>query len=125
QGRGAAAAGGAFGAVNAYAYGDCGPGAAPDVSIVIVTGAIPPAVPASVPQPSVRIVLNTTPDKIPAEAQTLTVTADAAKGGPNALALSCPVVGDCVPAQMGTMTIQRRSDDGALGGTYAITWPGA
>jgi len=126
-GRGVAGRGpgaGGPGPVNAYAYADCGPANAATVHVVVVTGPIPAAVPASTPQPSVKLVFNTAADHF-AEAQTVTISADAAKGGPNALALSCPVVGDCVPAQSGTISIQRRAEDGALAGNYQATWPGS
>jgi hypothetical protein len=121
-GRGAAAGGSV--PINAYAYAECGPANAPAVHLVVLTGPIPAAVPASTPQPSVKLVFNTSVDHF-AEAQTVTISTDAAKGGPNALALSCPVVGDCVPAQSGTVSIQRRADDGALAGSYQATWPGS
>ncbi len=112
------------GPVNAYAYAECGPANLPAVHLVVVTGPVPATVPASTPQPSVKLVLNTSVDRL-SELQSITVSADAGKGGPNALALSCPVVGECVAALSGTIAIQRRAEDGALTGTYQATWPGA
>lgn len=126
-GRGAGGRGpgaGGPGPVNAYAYAECGPANAPAVHLVVLTGPIPAAIPASTPQPSVKLVFNTGADAF-ADAKTVTISADAAKGGPNALALSCPVVGECVAAQSGTVSIQRRAEDGALTGNYQATWPGA
>ncbi len=126
-GRGAAQAGGPGGAgpVNAYAYADCNAANAPVVSLVVVTGPVPVTVPASTPQPSVKFVLNTNVDGLSGvSGQSIALSPEAGKGGPNALALSCPVVGDCVPAQSGTVSIQRRAEDGALTGTYQATWPG-
>jgi hypothetical protein len=117
------AAGGA-GPVNAYAYADCSSSNAPVVSVVVVTGPVPANVPASTPQPSVKFVLNASLEGLSAP-QSIGLSPDAAKGGPNAMALSCPVVGDCVPAGSGTLSIQRRADDGALWGNYQATWPGA
>ena len=111
------------GPVNAYAYAECGASNAPAVHLVIVTGAVPAAVPASTPQPSVKLVLNTPVDKLADSAATLTVTADGVKGGPNAGAFSCPVVGDCVPAQSGSISVQRDAD-GAIFGNYQATWTG-
>ena len=71
-GGGAAGAAAAGGPVNAYAYADCSASNTPTISIVVVTGAIPAAVPASVPQPSVRLVLHTPVDQL-AKPQSLTV----------------------------------------------------
>jgi hypothetical protein len=114
---------GAAGPVNAYAHADCSASNTPTLNIIVITGPVPAAVPASVPQPSVKIVLHTPAEQL-ATQQSITVSADATKGGPNALALSCPVVGDCVPAQSGTVSVQR-AEDGALFGNYQATWPGA
>jgi hypothetical protein len=122
-GRGQAAGGGTSTPLNAYAYADCGPANTPTVQIVVVTGPIPATIPAAAPQPSVKITLNGPPDRLTATQQSITVSADAAKGGPNALMMSCPVVGDCVPAESGTVSVQRR-EDGALTGNYQATWTG-
>jgi hypothetical protein len=121
RGGGGAGTSAAAGPVNAYAYADCSASNTPVISIVVVTGAIPAAVPASVPQPSVRIVLHTPATQL-ATQQSITLSPDATKGGPNALALSCPVVGDCVPASAGNVSVQR-AEDGALFGSYQATWP--
>ena len=122
--RGDTAGRGGPGPINAYAHADCSASNAPTVQIVVVTGPVPAAVPAAAPQPSVKLVFNTTVDKLVGQ-QSLTISPDAAKGGPNVLALSCPVVGDCVPAQSGTISMERRADDGAIVGTYQSTWPGS
>jgi hypothetical protein len=123
-GRGPSGVAAGPGPVNAYAYADCGPANAPAVSLVIVTGPVPATIPASTPQPSVKIVLNTSLDGLSTQ-PSIAISSDASKGGPHALALSCPVVGDCVPAESGTVSIQRRPEDGALTGNYQATWPGA
>jgi len=111
------------GPLNAYAYAECGASNATAVHLVIVTGPVPAAVPASTPQPSVKLVFNVAADKLSESAQSLTVSADGVKGGPNAGAFSCPVVGDCVPAQSGTISVQRGAD-GAIFGNYQATWTG-
>ena len=122
-GGGAAAGAGAGGAgpINAYAYADCSAANAPVVSVVIVTGAVPAAVPASTPQPSVKLVFNESSEAL--AGKTIEFSPDAAKGGPTALALSCPVVGDCVPARMGSVALERGAD-GSITGVYSATWPG-
>jgi hypothetical protein len=111
------------GPTNGYAYADCSTANTPTVRLVIVTGAIPAAIPASTPQPSVVLVFNSNVDALSAQ-PSIGVSPGAARGGTDALALSCPVVGDCVPAQSGTISVSRRAEDGALIGTYQATWPG-
>ena len=111
------------GPINAYAYADCSAANTSTVRIVIITGAIPAAIPVSTPQPSVVLLFNSAVEALSAQ-QSIGVSPGAARGGTDALALSCPVVGDCVPAQAGTITIRRRAEDGALTGTYQATWPG-
>ena len=89
---------------------------------MIVTGAVPATVPASTPQPSIKLMMNTTLEALAAE-KSIEFSPEAAKGGPTALALSCPVVGECVPARTGSLTVQRDAD-GAIAGNYQATWPG-
>jgi hypothetical protein len=43
--------------------------------------------------------------------------------GLTVLGLSCPVVGDCSRAQSGTLTFERRAEDGALTGEFRALWP--
>jgi hypothetical protein len=37
--------------------------------------------------------------------------------------MSCPVIGTCMIAELGEVTIQRRESDGALAGEFRIVWP--
>ena len=106
--------------LSAYSYADCSATNTPQVRIVVFTGAVPAAMPASAPTPAVHLIFNGTADKIPTTP--ITISADAAKGGPNAAAVSCPVVGDCVPATSGTVTVTRGAD-GTLTGQYSAQWP--
>ena len=106
--------------LSAYSYADCSATNAPQVRIVVFTGVVPAAMPASAPTPAVHLIFNGTADKL--ATTPITIAADAMKGGPNAAALSCPVVGDCVPATSGTVTVQRGAD-GTLTGQYSAQWP--
>jgi hypothetical protein len=105
--------------LSAYSYADCSAANTPQVRIVLYTGAVPAALPASAPTPAVHLILNGTADKI--VTTPITISTDAIKGGPNAAALSCPVVGDCAPATSGTVTVQRGAD-GTLTGQYTAQW---
>ena len=106
--------------LSAYSYTDCSATNAPQVRVVLFTGTVPAALPASAPTPAVHLIFNGTADKL--ATTPITITADAIKGGPNAAALSCPVVGDCVPAQSGTVTVSRGAD-GSITGQYSAQWP--
>lgn len=106
--------------LSAYSYADCSATNTPQVRIVLYTGVVPATLPASAPTPAVHLVFNGTADKL--VTTPITIAVDAMKGGPNAAALSCPVVGDCVPATSGTVTVQRGAD-GALTGQYSAQWP--
>ena len=103
---------------NAIAYADCS-GSNTTTRIVIITGALPAGIPAAPPRPSLEIVLNNPADQIPPSA--VTVSPDGVKGGPSAAVLSCPVVGNCAPANTGSVTAQRGAD-GTITGNYQATW---
>ena len=125
QGQGRGGRGGDQGAAggsappNAYAYADCSTSNTATTRIVIVTGVLPAGVPAASPRPSIEIVLNNTADQIPPAA--VTVSPDGVKGGTSAAVLSCPVVGNCSPANTGTVTAQR-GGDGTITGSYQASW---
>jgi hypothetical protein len=106
--------------LNSYAYADCSASNAPQIRIVLFTGPVPAALPASAPTPAVHLIVNSAADKL--ASGPITIAVDAVKGGPNAAALSCPVVGDCVPAQSGTVTVSR-GPDGSITGQYSAQWP--
>jgi hypothetical protein len=117
-GRGADQGGGGSAPPNAYAYADCS-GSNTTTRIVIITGALPASVPAASPRPSLEIVLNNPAEQIPPSA--VTVSPEGVKGGPSAAVLSCPVVGNCAPANTGSVTAQRGAD-GTITGNYQATW---
>jgi hypothetical protein len=106
-----------------YAHADCGPSNAAGVRIVLPAGAVPvPAsVPKSAPRPAIELVVNLPLDR--AVGQQLKVARDAGAGATTVVGLSCPIVGDCSRAQSGTLSFQRRPEDGSLTGEFAILWP--
>jgi hypothetical protein len=105
--------------LNAFAYADCGPSKASTPRVVLVQGPVPAAMPATLPRPSIEIIINAPAEKLPTGPQT--IAPDGVKGGPNAAMVSCPVVGDCAPAQSGTLTVQRAAD-GSVTGDYRGQW---
>ena len=105
--------------LNAFAYADCSPSKAMTTRVVLVQGPVPAAMPATPPRPSIEIIINAPADKLPSGSQT--VAPDGVKAGPNAAMVSCPVVGDCAPAQSGTLTVQRGAD-GTVTGNYNGQW---
>jgi hypothetical protein len=107
-----------------YAHADCGPSNSPAVRIVLPAGAVPvpAAVPKSAPRPAVELLISAPLDR--ALGQKIAFTPNAASGtGLSVVGLSCPVVGDCSRAQSGTLTVERRPDDGALTGEFRALWP--
>jgi len=106
-----------------YAFADCGPGNTPAVRIVLPAGKqpIPAAVPPSPPRPAVELLIQSGLDA--ALGQKLTVVQEAGQQALSVVALSCPVVGGCSRARTGTLSLQRRADDGALTGEFRIRWP--
>ena len=105
--------------LNAFAYADCSATKAATTRVVLVQGPVPAAMPTTPPRPSIEIIINAPADKLPSGSQT--VSPDGVKGGPNAAMVSCPVVGDCAPAQSGTLTVQRATD-GTITGNYNGQW---
>jgi hypothetical protein len=106
-----------------YAHADCGPSNTAGVRIVLPAGTvpIPASVPQSPPRPAIELVVHAPLDR--AVGQKLTVARDAAAGGLTAMGLSCPIVGECSRAQSGSLSLQRRADDGAITGEFGILWP--
>jgi hypothetical protein len=106
-----------------YAHMECGPSNAPSLRIVLPAGSapVPAAVPASAPRPAIELVVPAPLDR--AVGQKLTVAREAAAGGLTAIGLSCPIVGECSRAQSGSLSLQRRADDGAITGEFGILWP--
>ena len=108
-----------------YAHADCGPSNSPSLRIVLPAGSVPVpvTVPKSAPRPAVELMVSAPLDR--ALGQKIPFTGDAAGGGGglSVVGLSCPVVGDCSRAQSGTLTFERRPDDGALTGEFRALWP--
>ena len=104
---------GGGGAVNyvGYAFVECTAANQPAVRLVLMQGVVPPTLPASAPRPSLAVILPGSPDSV--AAKEVTVSKDPA--GPGQM-VSCPVVGACVPAETGTVTVEPRGADGSLQG---------
>jgi hypothetical protein len=109
------------GVYDGYAYADCSAAKTPIVRIVLVQGLVPEGVPSSRPTPSIEFLIGGGPEALSTPAHTL--SAEAFKTGKGAAAISCPVVGDCAPAQAGTLNIKRGAD-GAISGDFKATWTG-
>jgi hypothetical protein len=101
-----------------YAFVECTATNTPAVRLVLLTGVVPATLPASAPTPNLSLILNGAVDAIVSKKVPLsTGPADAGR------IVSCPVVGDCVPAETGAVTIEKRAEDGALSGQFQATWP--
>lgn len=103
---------------NGYAFVECTAANAAAVRLVLLQGVVPPALPASAPRPSLAVILTGSPDSI--GGKEVPLTKDPA--GPGQI-VSCPVVGSCVPAEKGTVTLQPRGSDGTFKGEFKATWP--
>jgi hypothetical protein len=101
-----------------YAFAECTASNTPAVRLVLIQGLVPAGLPASAPRPSLALILTGAPDAI--VGKEIALSKDAA--GPGRI-LSCPVVGDCVPAETGAVTIEKRGEDGAFTGQFRATWP--
>jgi hypothetical protein len=110
--------GGGAAQYNGYAFVECTASNAPAVRLVLMQGLVPAALPASAPRPSLALILPGGVDGI--AGKEIALSKDPAGAG---RILSCPVVGDCVPAETGTVTLQPRGADGALSGEFRATWP--
>lgn len=109
------------GVYDGYVYADCSAAKTPIVRIVLVQGLVPDGVPASRPTPSVEFLIEGGQEVL--NTPTHQVAKDALKTGKGMAAISCPVVGDCAPAQEGTLNIKRGAD-GAISGDFKATWTG-
>src|SRR5262245_10346373 len=101
-----------------YGRNDCSTADGPAARVTILQGVVPDGVPRTPPRPSIELVVYAPGEKVVGQA--LTVTPKPAAGG--AVALSCPVVGSCAPAEGGTLTITNRGDNGALTGEFRAKW---
>ena len=101
-----------------YGRNDCGPADGPAVRLTVLQGVVPDGVPRTPPRPSIEIIVYAPVDKV--VGQQLTIAPKPAAGG--AVAMSCPVVGACAPADAGVMTITGRGDNGSLTGEFRAKW---
>ena len=101
-----------------YAFIECNAANKPAVRLVLMQGVVPPALPASAPRPSLAVILPGSPDSI--AGKEVTLSKDPAGAGQ---IVSCPVVGACVPAETGTVTLEARGADGTYKGQFKATWP--
>lgn len=101
-----------------YAFVECTASNAPAVRLVLLQGVVPATLPAGAPRPSLALVLPGSADSV--AGKEITLSKDPA--GPGRI-VSCPVVGDCVPAEKGTVTLEPRGADGAFKGQFRATWP--
>jgi hypothetical protein len=110
--------GGGAAQYNGYASVECTVSNEPAVRLVLLQGIVPATLPASAPRPSLALILAGSADSI--AGKEIALSKDPA--GPGRI-VSCPVVGDCVPAEKGTVTLEPRGADGAFTGQFKATWP--
>jgi hypothetical protein len=110
--------GGGAAQYNGYASVECTASNEPAVRLVLLQGVVPATLPASAPRPSLALILTGNADSI--AGKEIALSKDPA--GPGRI-ISCPVVGDCVPAEKGTVTLEPRGADGAFTGQFRATWP--
>ena len=101
-----------------YAFVECSAANKPAVRLVLMQGVVPKDLPASAPRPSLAVILPGSPDSI--AGKEVVLSKDPAGAGQ---IVSCPVVGSCVPAEKGTVTIEPRGSDGSFKGQFKATWP--
>lgn len=101
-----------------YAFVECTASNAAAVRLVLLQGVVPATLPASAPRPSLAVILTGGVNGV--VGKEIALSKDPA--GPGRI-VSCPVVGECVPAETGAVTIDKRGDDGALSGEFRATWP--
>jgi hypothetical protein len=101
-----------------YAFVQCGPGNAPEFHIVALQGLIPEGVPKAPPRPSIELIVPGTVDAVLGRK----VTVAAKPAADNAVAMSCPVVGACAPADSGAVIVNSRTETGSLVGEFGAKW---
>lgn len=110
--------GGAPAQYSGYAFVECTASNMPAVRLVLLQGVVPATIPATPPRPSLALVLPGTVNSI--VGREIALSKDPSGSG---TIVSCPVVGSCVPAETGAVSIERRADDGAMTGEFRATWP--
>jgi hypothetical protein len=103
-----------------YAFAECSASNTPAVRIVALQGLVPEGIPKTSPRPSIELVLNGPVD--PVMGKPVTIVPKSAAAQDNAMALSCPVVGDCAAAESGAMTVTGRTASGSLTGEFRAKW---
>jgi hypothetical protein len=103
-----------------YAYLDCGSSNAASIHIVALQGLVPDGLPKSPPRPSIEFVVSGGLDAV--MGKSFTIAPKSAAGAGNALAMSCPVVGDCAAADMGNLSITGKAANGNLLGEFRAKW---
>jgi hypothetical protein len=101
-----------------YGYVDCGSSNAASVRIVALQGLVPEGLPKSPPRPSIEFVIEGGLDAVMGKSFTI-----GPKGGAgSAVALSCPVVGDCGVAETGNLSVTGKAPNGNLLGEFRAKW---
>jgi hypothetical protein len=101
-----------------YAFVECGEANTPGIRIVALQGLVPEGIPKAAPRPSIELLVPGTADTV--VGKSMTVVPKAAAG--SAVALSCPVVGNCAPAESGALVVNSRTDAGSLVGEFRAKW---
>ena len=102
-----------------YAFAECGPENTPAVRLVALQGLVPEGIPKTSPRPSIELVVYRALDAS-IIGQKINLSPKPETGG--AMALSCPVVGQCAPAQSGAISITGRGENGNLTGEFGAQW---
>jgi hypothetical protein len=101
-----------------YGRNDCGPTDGPAVRLTVLQGLVPEGVPRTPPRPSIELIIYAPLDKV--VGQELTIAPKPVAGG--VVAMSCPVVGVCAPADAGVLTISGRGENGSINGEFRAKW---
>jgi hypothetical protein len=101
-----------------YAFVQCGPGNAPGIRVVALQGLVPEGIPKTTPRPSIELAIPGTVDTILGKQ----ITVAPKPAADSALAMSCPVVGACAPAESGAVVVNSRTEAGSLVGEFRAKW---
>jgi hypothetical protein len=103
-----------------YAYLDCGSSNAASIRIVALQGLVPDDLPKAPPRPSIEFVVSGGLDAV--MGKSFPIAPKGAAGAGSALAMSCPVVGDCAAADTGNLSITGKAPNGNLLGEFRAKW---
>lgn len=101
-----------------YAFVACGEANAPGIRIVALQGLVPEGIPKAAPRPSIELLVPGTVDTI--VGKQVSVLPKPSAG--SAVAMSCPVVGNCAPAETGAVVVNSRTEAGSLVGEFRAKW---